>query len=415
MSLKSYFSIHLPNYSLPQLDGLRALAVMVVFWGHAVHIYNVDGSVSLFKAGPFDLAYWVFGVAFGADLFLMLSGLLITGSLLKHWRPEGDNAPVVKEYARNRFLRIFPPYALMVVLTAMGIFYTPLSNAPVKSIIEHLFFMQDYGANDLNISYWAMALEIKFYIAMPVVLFLMHKLNLWRWRYFVMGALLLTPVTLRYFTPLDLNDYFVIQTEPTNTPFVTLSYLSVFRTPFHLYFDAFAAGGLLAFLWHDRERLKAFWTGIWPRILMWVGVIGLMVVAARPPRLTTYLNSPAGGNFIEPYSPIFLQFGFAFFIMLIYMGVVAGHGPQRFLSSKPLRYLAQISFSFYLVHWAALKVWESTQLFLYQSVLHMNIDPMTHLPFIMGKIVGGFVLTLLFSLVLYFAAEKPFMMIKRHK
>ena len=413
MGWKSYFRVPLPKYSLPQLDGLRAIAVMVVFWGHAVHIYNVDGSVSLFKMGPVDLAYWVFGVAFGADLFLMLSGLLITGSLLRHWNPNGRNRKVVKSYALNRFLRIFPPYAVMVILTATGLFYTTLSQNPWQSVGEHLLFMQDYGANDLNISYWAMALEAKFYVAMPIVLFLMHKFKLWHWRYGVMGALLLTPVTLRYLTPLDLNDYFIIHTEATATPFVTLSYLSVFRTPFHLYFDAFAAGSFLAFLWHDREKLKAFWAGIWPRILMWVGFIGLLIVAARPPRLTTYLNVPDAGHFIEPYSPIFLQFGFAFFIMLIYLGVLAGHGPQRLLASKPLRYLAQISFSFYLVHWAALKVWESTQLFLYQNVLHMNIDPMTSVPFIITKVIGGFVLTLIFSLVLYYAAEKPFMMMKR--
>lgn len=414
MALKDYFKIQLPQHRLPQLDGLRAVAVMVVFWGHAVHVYNIDGQTSILPIGPFDLAYWVFGVSFGADLFLMLSGLLIMASLLRHWRPEGGNAPTLKAYAANRFWRIFPPYALMVGLTALGIFYTPQSQDLFKSVVEHLFFMQDYGENDLNISYWAMALEVKFYLAAPLLIFVLHKLNLWRWRYIVMGVLLITPVTLRYLTPLSIDDYFIIKSTPH--PMGTFAFLSVFRVPFHLYFDAFAAGALLAMLWHDREKLKFLWQSRLPQLAFWAGIIGLMVAAGRPPALTSYFIDAAGnGRFINTYHPVFLQFSYAIFVMLIYMGVLAGYGPQRFLCSKPLRYLAQVSFSFYLVHWGALQVWADMQMFIYKNWLGLNIDPMAHLPFIMGKVIGGLVLTLIFTFILYYVAERPTTLIKRAK
>ena len=188
----------------------------------------------------------------------------------------------------------------------------------------------------------------------------------------------------------------------------TFTYLSVFRVPFHLYFDAFAAGAFLAMLWHDREKMPFLWQSRLPQIAFWVGIIGLMLAAGRPPALTSYFIDLAGnGYFINTYYPVFLQFAYAVFVMLIYMGVLAGYGPQRFLRNKLLRYLAQISFSFYLVHWGALQVWVKVQLFIYKNWLGLTIDPMAHLPFIVGKVIGGLVMTLIFTFILYTLPNAP--------
>src|SRR5512139_1631391 len=83
---------------IPGLDGLRAIAVLLVFASHA----------DLVSIG------WM-----GVQLFFVLSGFLITGILLdmKASLPVGEY--FVKFYGR-RFLRIFPLYyfylAVMVIV-----------------------------------------------------------------------------------------------------------------------------------------------------------------------------------------------------------------------------------------------------------------------------------------------------------
>jgi len=78
------------------LDGLRAVAFLLVFFFHA----------------HFGYFGWV-----GVQLFFVLSGFLITGILLdmKHSLPMAGY--FIKFYGR-RFLRIFPLYYLYLFLIA---------------------------------------------------------------------------------------------------------------------------------------------------------------------------------------------------------------------------------------------------------------------------------------------------------
>ena len=73
---------------VPQLDGLRAIAILMVFAHHALHV-------------PF---LWT-----GVDLFFVLSGYLITGILLKA-KPERNMRGYWGPFYKRRALRILPPY-----------------------------------------------------------------------------------------------------------------------------------------------------------------------------------------------------------------------------------------------------------------------------------------------------------------
>jgi peptidoglycan/LPS O-acetylase OafA/YrhL len=91
---------------MPQLDGLRTLAVAAVIWSHWVPAYQ------------FGFEWGLMGV----NLFFVLSGFLITGILLDSRagaeRPGGRWFAIRQFYAR-RVLRIFPLFYMTLALLVL--------------------------------------------------------------------------------------------------------------------------------------------------------------------------------------------------------------------------------------------------------------------------------------------------------
>src|SRR3990170_4520337 len=82
---------------IPGLDGLRAIAILLVFASHS----------DLVEFG------WV-----GVQLFFVLSGFLITNILLEMKKSLPGGKYFIKFYGR-RFLRIFPLYYFYLILMAL--------------------------------------------------------------------------------------------------------------------------------------------------------------------------------------------------------------------------------------------------------------------------------------------------------
>lgn len=95
-----------PLAHLPALDGLRALAVLLVLWDHA------PGAVQ--PAWMSALAKWRNPGNFGVDLFFVLSGFLITRILLA----ERAAGVPVRYFLARRACRIFPIYYLLLAAMA---------------------------------------------------------------------------------------------------------------------------------------------------------------------------------------------------------------------------------------------------------------------------------------------------------
>lgn len=157
---------------LPQLDGVRAIAVMLVLWFHFTpNAYRITG-------GP----PWG---AIGVGLFFTLSGFLITRILLKcRLQIAGGSATfwqMIKQFYVRRFLRIFPLYYGILAILFV------LNTTKIRHRIKYdLLYLTNYrfsfwangpkaGGGEIERHLWSLSVEEQFYIVWPVLMLLVPR------------------------------------------------------------------------------------------------------------------------------------------------------------------------------------------------------------------------------------------------
>lgn len=152
---------------LPGLDGLRAVAVLLVIFHHLC-------SQGTFAGWP-AVADVLKRGSFGVQIFFVLSGFLITWLLLGEDARHGQIA-LGRFYVR-RALRILPPallyLAVMFVLTLAGVFAIGR-----RDFLYSLFFIRNaygVGGDPQLAHYWSLAVEEQFYLVWPVVVALASR------------------------------------------------------------------------------------------------------------------------------------------------------------------------------------------------------------------------------------------------
>src|ERR1700723_1358630 len=162
-------SFFVPGY-IPQFDGLRGLAILLVLIGHS-------GFLEAFPhAGMLEYA------RFGVDLFFVLSGFLITGILLDS---KGSRHYFRNFYAR-RALRIWPLYylVLFVAFVVAPLFAPSMRPTAARIWPAFVFYVQNivfiyrdtypFGLG----ATWSLAVEEQFYLTWPVLVFFLRKQTL---------------------------------------------------------------------------------------------------------------------------------------------------------------------------------------------------------------------------------------------
>ena len=147
---------------LPFLDGLRAIAVLMVIGVHFPYMTGVPGSKTLWS---FDQA--IRGGFIGVDLFFVLSGFLITRILLRQRMQKGRFS--FRVFYGRRALRIFPIYYASILFCAAMF---PMTWPEAGSLIVYGFnYYQPLHALPHPMEHtWSLAVEEQFYIAWPIVL-----------------------------------------------------------------------------------------------------------------------------------------------------------------------------------------------------------------------------------------------------
>jgi peptidoglycan/LPS O-acetylase OafA/YrhL len=160
----------MPHQQVGALDGLRAIAVLLVLLTHFTPGRNSNLGIEslLFKAA--DLGW------FGVDLFFVLSGFLITRILLRLPTSTASYA----QFVFHRLLRLGPVYfgALAVVFVIVPL-TTQAYGVPAFGFQWWFWaYLSNYfspGYSSLNSAFsvghfWSLALEVQFYALWPMVL-----------------------------------------------------------------------------------------------------------------------------------------------------------------------------------------------------------------------------------------------------
>jgi peptidoglycan/LPS O-acetylase OafA/YrhL len=159
-----------PAGHVPELDGLRGVAVLMVIIGHGAHHPLVAVT--------------------GVSLFFVLSGFLITRILL---RSVGRGHYFSNFYVR-RALRIWPLYYLVLAVT----FLTPLFSFPHDTVPawRYLLYIQNFWVENpkpvILGPTWSLAIEEQFYMVWPLVVWLCRSSR--RVAYVALALVALTPL-----------------------------------------------------------------------------------------------------------------------------------------------------------------------------------------------------------------------------
>lgn len=147
----------------PYIDGLRALAVLIVFIFHLEPAFLPGGYL-------------------GVDIFFVISGFVITQSLYKRYLKSGK-VDIVDFYLR-RFTRLYPALVVMVLLVTIAYIFIGFlwdTNLLIKSSISsilafsNLYFIWngenyfDQGSINPMLHTWSLGIEEQFYLVYPLL------------------------------------------------------------------------------------------------------------------------------------------------------------------------------------------------------------------------------------------------------
>jgi peptidoglycan/LPS O-acetylase OafA/YrhL len=138
---------------VPVLDGVRALAIILVLFGHTIHAkYLPMGAL--------------FG-QYGTSLFFVLSGYLITTVLLADEARHGQ-VRLLRFYRRRAF-RILPALTVfLVVLAALAASRLVEKPSSLTWVASTLYFRNLAGTGWDTQHLWTLALEEQFYFLWPI-------------------------------------------------------------------------------------------------------------------------------------------------------------------------------------------------------------------------------------------------------
>lgn len=357
------------HYHLPELDGLRAIAILLVI---VYHWFPEGTGINILPNGPI-----------GVTLFFVLSGFLISQILLRNKQQIETQKTSVREAYRifviRRALRIFPVY----YLTLLGIFVLTLfpSLPQVQTLLlqKPLYYFL-YGSNFLITFYhnwkdqlspfWSLAVEEQFYIFFPLIIFLVPK----KWLLKTILGFIVVGILSRILL-IHIGD-----TESVLTPTC---------------FDAFGLGALWAYFRVEVPNYKQY-----IKYFNYLSFAGLLI----------FCVAIFAGN----HSLFYLYFmRTAISLVSLYFIVHASEGFKgwfaRVLNSFVLKHIGQISYGIYIFH---ILVPSVLTVFVFKLITKFTGIYITHWGNTFRFI--SFILLIIVANLSWHVIEKPLNNLKKH-
>ncbi|ADJ50054.1 acyltransferase [Amycolatopsis mediterranei S699] len=293
----------------PGLDGLRALAATMVIFFHF--------------GGPnwTWLSGWV-----GVYLFFVLSGFLITTLLLREQDRTGRIS--LSNFYIRRVFRILPPYlvilgGIVAFVVLRGEFY---SRDFPQALKYYLTFLNEFlpaathGADNFFSGSWTLGIEEKFYLVWPFLLVAIG-IGAAKRKFLLVGVAM---VALLALVPLTTGGW-VLEYSQT----------AIYRSTIHYFI--LAGGCLLAILLHYRRGYALLKPLTHP-----LAAIPIVVAFAL-------LHTNFDDLWHETRNNLWLLVAYAALTMLLLI-VLVSPGPLRWLlSTAPMRFVGERSYSLYLL------------------------------------------------------------------
>ncbi|MFE1079655.1 acyltransferase family protein [Nocardiopsis alba] len=297
----------------PEVQGLRALAVMLVL------VYHLSPGL-------------IPGGYVGVDVFFVISGFLITSLLLREVERNGRVS--LSGFYVRRVRRLLPAATVVLLVTgAVSLVVLPVTRlgdtawqlAASAFYVENLYLADqalDYLAAETPPSpvqhFWSLSVEEQFYLVWPL-LFLLWGLAARRWR---AGTGTLVTVLASVFVVSLVHSILATASDAPS------AYFMPFTRAWEL-----ATGGLLAVLMARGSLPNA--------VRLPLGWIGLAAIVASA--LLYDSGTPFPG-----YTALLPVLGSA---AVIAAERPSGPAASRLLSTGPARFLGDVSYALYLWHW----------------------------------------------------------------
>ncbi|QWE16958.1 acyltransferase family protein [Polynucleobacter sp. AP-Nino-20-G2] len=292
----------------PDIDGLRAVALLLVVVFHAYPSYLPGGFI-------------------GVDIFFVISGFLISSILIEEI---SVNKFSVFDFYSRRIRRIFPALLVVLFFSLFVGWFTLFSDEYLQlgiSVIagagffENLLLISQLGyfdtSSDLKplLHLWSLAVEEQFYLIWPVFIWFIYKSRFSMFK----------TIFIIFISSLVYNLYATI-----------VGFENIFYSPVVRFWELLS-GSFIYFIYKNKINIKK------SSIQNISSILGLALIFCSAFLLNKDSKFP-GWNAIPPVLGAFLI-------------IASGNKSQfnsKILSSRPMVFIGLISYPFYLWHWPLL-------------------------------------------------------------
>lgn len=337
-----------PSTNMATVDGFRALSMMMIMAFHSFAVFavlnpKIISLTDLVETSGWTWA-WVWNSDKSVDIFLVISGYLITGLLLRQIDALGHIR--MSNFYVRRFLRLSPVYYAVI-----GI-YVLIKGPNIENLWANILYVNNflpYDTQAMNWT-WSLAIEEQFYLLYPLLLGLAMKKSerpvFWLWFAYALSFVICFAVIM--------SDDLIVNTPGSAIvadPHLHAHHFSVLYDNLYTRYGALMAGALAAYYQHyHRERLSQFLNTTAGQALGWAALLSLAVLMSIPVLTKTFDDWKVFSVIYQTGARNLYAASIAVLILVSAEKGVLASGLRKILGHPVWYPLAQLSYSMYLLH-----------------------------------------------------------------